>query len=317
MSIIELVDNETGCRAKIAPQRGFNCYSFEAVVDCQRHEVLWSAPGFDRGEGRASGSGIPLLFPFAGRIRGTSFSWEGKTYELSPGDAHGNAIHGFVIDRPWRVTQQEPTAATAEFQASRDAPEVLPHWPGDFRIAVRYELRGPATLDSQITISNPGAGALPYWFGTHPYFRVPLGIGSQADSCQVTVPAAEYWELVDMLPTGKRLPAEGGRALQRGMSFAQTQLDDVFTALVAADRQVVTRIDDSQAKRSLVMMFETAAFRECVVYNPPHREAICLEPYTAVPDAFTLGPQGIPTGLVLLAPGESRTTRITIQLDRR
>ena len=57
------------------------------------------------------------------------------------------------------------------------------------------------------------------------------------------------------------------------------------------------------------------AFRECVVYTPPHREAICIEPYTCVPDSLQLERQGVNAGLRVLAPGESFQTRIDIRIQ--
>jgi len=314
MPIIELHHKTSGDRARISPERGFNCFSFEATVGGKPHELLWSAPGFERGEGRPSGSVIPLLFPFAGRIRGTHFQWLGETYELPAGDALGNAIHGFVIDSPWKVVEQTPTKAVAEFHVGREAPELLKHWPCDYRIQVSYELRANHCLASHIQIDNPGDCPLPYWFGTHPYFRVPLASGGSADGCRVTVPAAEYWELSDMLPTGKRLKADGDRGLAAGFPFSQTKLDDVFTALSSEKNQVSTTIADPQSGRTLRMDFSAEQFRECVVYNPPHREAICIEPYTAVPDAFSLEDRGIESGLGILGVGESAEMWINISL---
>ena len=44
-------------------------------------------------------------------------------------------------------------------------------------------------------------------------------------------------------------------------------------------------------------------FRECVVFTPPHREAICLEPYSCVANAYELRDRGIDTGLQELLPG--------------
>jgi len=48
-----------------------------------------------------------------------------------------------------------------------------------------------------------------------------------------------------------------------------------------------------------------------VVYNPPHREAFCIEPYTCVPDPFALEARG----LRVLAPGEQFQARIDIEVD--
>ena len=200
-----------------------------------------------------------------------------------------------------------------EFQASRDDATILDHWPADFRITVSYELDGPS-LTSAIKIENPDRRPLPFGFGTHPYFRVPLGAGGNADDCRVTAPAEEYWELVAMLPTGKRLPAQGSRAVSRGLCFADTQLDDVFTGLSFAGETAHATIQDPQSKRTLALEFDRQ-FRECVVYNPPHRQAICIEPYTCATDMFALAGAGIETGLRVLAAGEAFATRIVIRLE--
>jgi aldose 1-epimerase len=310
--IITLRDATTGATAKIAPSRGFNCFSYQPVLGGQPIEVLWTAADFTSGQGKPSHSGIPILFPFPGRLRGTSFSFQGKAFALVGGDGIGNAIHGFVIDRPWRIADQTPVRAVAEFQASVDEPKLLAHWPADFRIAVAYELVGHA-LTSDVRIENTGDGPLPFGFGTHPYFRVPLGANGTADRCLVTVPAEQYWELEQMLPTGRTLPATGERGLAIGMRFADTKLDDVFTDLKFTAGRAQTTIEDPENRRALEMTFDEQ-FRECVVYNPPHRQAICIEPYTCVPDAYALAELGVDTGLRVLPPGESFSTRIDIRL---
>lgn len=310
---ITLREPTTGATAKVLPARGFNCYSFQPVVQGEPFEVLWTAPDFVSGGSKPSHSGIPILFPFPGRLRGTSFEFRGRKFSLESGDGIGNAIHGFVINRPWRVIDQTETRVVGEFQASVDAPEVLAHWPSDFRIAVVYELIGHA-LTSDIKIDNPGEGPLPFGFGTHPYFRVPLGANSDADKCVVTVPAGQYWELVDMLPTGRMLDASGARGLAAGLPFAQTKLDDVFTDLRFAAGRASATIDDPTLRRRLELSFDDQ-FRECVVYNPPHRQAICMEPYTCVPDTYALAAQGANTGLRVLEPGEVFSTRIDIRIS--
>jgi aldose 1-epimerase len=55
-------------------------------------------------------------------------------------------------------------------------------------------------------------------------------------------------------------------------------------------------------------------FTQCVIYTPAHREAICMEPYTCVPDAIRLAAEGHETGLQILQPGEEFLTTIRLQL---
>jgi aldose 1-epimerase len=317
---IVLRDDRAGTTATILAERGFNCFSFQAVHRDRPTEVLWAEPGFEQGGGRPSGSGIPILFPFPGRARGARFTYGGRTFELEAGDARGNAIHGFVLNRPWEVIYRSASSVVGWFQASRVDPALLECWPADFRLMVTYELAGNA-LRCEIVVENPDDRPLPWGLGTHPYFRVPIVRDrvtnqGEADACRVTVPAREYWELVDMLPTGKRFPADGRRNLAGGLSFAETQLDDVFTGLsAAASGECIARIVDPRAECTLEVAFDTP-FEACVVYNPGHREAICIEPYTCVPGRFGEG-EVWPTesALRILPPGES--VRLSTKIELR
>lgn len=298
---VTITDTQTGATAQILNGFGFNCYSFRPVVGGETIDVLWCEQGFESGEARPSHSGIPILFPFPGRLRGSHLAYEGHTYPLGSDDGRGNAIHGFVLNRPWRIIEMLPHRTTGEFHASVDEPGLSKRWPADFRLTVSYELRGNA-LKCDIEVHNPGGNKLPFGLGLHPYFRLPLGVAGRADDCRVTVPAAEYWELQNMLPTGRRLPAVDRGTLAGTMRFAEMQFDDVFTGLAAADGAVRTKVEDPHTGRTLELSFDPA-FRECVIYNPPHREAVCIEPYTCVPDTYELQATGIDAGLRWLESG--------------
>jgi aldose 1-epimerase len=306
------ISDPGGARAKILPGVGFNCYSFEVPASTRPIEVLWTAPDFLSGKGRPSGSGIPLLFPFAGRIRGTSFRFDGKTFALEAGDGKGNAIHGFVLNRPWRVTHQTSNRATGQFQASLDDAALLEHWPADFRITADYQLRGNSLVTGYM-IENPDTRPLPFGFGTHGYFRLPLG-GTNGADCRVKVPVQHSWELEGLLPTGRQTSGPVVAELSRGMPVSAMQLDDVFGGLTFDNHRCTTSVHDPNSKRTMAMTFDDQ-FTACVVYNPPHREAVCIEPYTTIPDPFTLRDKAIDPHLLILAPGGLFQTSIEIRVD--
>jgi aldose 1-epimerase len=316
--IVTLRDPNTLSTARVLANFGFNCYRFTAVVGREEVDVLWAEEGFETGSRRPSGSGTPILFPFPGRIAGTTLEFQGRRYQLQAGDKLGNAIHGFVLNRPWRVIERSEAHAIGEFHAAVDEPSLRDAWPGDFRIRVAYRLSGNA-LSIDAVLDNPGSTPLPMGFGLHPYFRVPLSPAGHVDAdaaaaCRVRVPAAEYWELVDMIATGRRLPSSDRGPLAAGMEFDQTRFDDVFTGLSFDGDWCAATIEDPASGRSVRIEFDRA-FRECVVYNPPHREAICIEPYTCVPGAIELARRGVDAGLRVLAPGESMTARVRISVE--
>ncbi|MEX2559249.1 MAG: aldose 1-epimerase [Pirellulales bacterium] len=309
---ITITDQSSGATARIVPGFGFNCYSFQSMPSGVPLELLWSDPDILSGQSKPSHSGIPILFPFAGRLRGSHLMYQRRTYPLGSDDGLGNAIHGFVLNRPWRVIENTPNRAVGEFQASVDEPGLIRRWPSDFRLTVAYEVRAGSLL-SQIEVLNPGDGPLPFGLGLHPYFRLPLGPQGRPDDCRLTVPATEYWQLENMLPTGKRLPADGPRGLAHGLRFGEARLDDIFTGLSYADGWCRATMEDPPNGRLLEVVF-SEQFRNCVVYNPPHRDTICIEPYTTVPDAFSLASQGVETGLNLLQPGQTFRAQVEILL---
>jgi aldose 1-epimerase len=286
--------------------QGFKCFDLKLGSD-----MLWSLPNFASGAERASSSGMPILFPFPGRIPGTRFTWKGQTYDLEPGDKFGNAIHGFCHTRAWRIIDQQPDSVTGEFHAAADDPALLARWPSDFRIRAKYRLTA-GLLSCEFHIDNPGTTPLPFGLGVHPYFRVPLAASSQAEDCVVRLPVTQHWQLRDMLPTGEKNAWPQAKAYAAGMRFGDLALDDVFAGLTFAGDECRAEIADPGG-RTLTIAWDRA-FRECVVYTPPHREAICIEPYTCVPGALTLAERGIDAGLQILAPGESFSARMKISV---
>jgi aldose 1-epimerase len=308
---IILKDSAAGSVAEIIPALGFNCHRFALTRAGEPVEVLYAAENFTRGTERASGSGTPILFPFPGRIAGTTFVWGGKSYPLEAGDGRGNAIHGFVHTRPWRVLEQTATRIVGEFHAATDDASLLDRWPSDFRITATYTLAG-STLAMHYLCENYGQVPLPCGLGTHPYFRLPLG-GTDAGACLVRLPVRERWELSDMLPTGRRLTVENQSQFASGQRFADMKFDDVFTGLQFHEGWCQPSIHDPGSGATVTVAFDTA-FRECVVYTPPNREAICIEPYTCLAGAFSMDP-GIDTGLRVLPPGGSMKANVEFRLS--
>jgi aldose 1-epimerase len=306
------IQDPSGSTASICVSRGFNLFDFQANVDGTLVSVIDSEPGFETGQGRVSGNGIPILFPFPNRIRAGRFSWNGEEYELPSDrvgfDNTGNAIHGFCIDRPWRVIDQSENHVTGEFQLSVDAPDRLDLWPADCSITVRYELAG-STLRTMIEVYNPDSKPLPWGFGTHPYFTLPLSKNSKAAECLVAAPAKSRWELIDCLPTGKKLDLPSELEMEDGIYFGTQNLDDVFSDV--PDGIVTCSIIDEKAGLEVTQR-SPEHFNELVIYTPPNRDAICFEPYTCVTDAINLEKQGIQTGLDVLPADESWSSWIEI-----
>lgn len=310
MDCVTITDPQTGSTAQVAVHVGFNCFSFQAHVGDTVVDVIDAAPDFAQTGARPSGNGTPLLFPFPNRIRQGRFTWDGKEYQLPLRANMGHAIHGFTTDRPWRLTARGEDFVTAEFQISQDAPDRAAFWPADGVIEVTYRVRG-ATLRLDIRVTNPDLRPLPFGFGTHTYFRLPLAAGSDPARCLVQAPAGEQWVLSDFIPTGERRPVPAAADLREGARFGDLKLDDVLTGLTAEVGRVECTLMDEAAGLEVLQQFDPQ-FREITAFTPSWTKAICLEPYTCTTDAINLQQRGIDAGWRVLAPGEEWRSWIQI-----
>jgi aldose 1-epimerase len=308
-------------RAEVWPACGFNCFRWRVRHGEQLLDVLYTDPLFFRG-GKPTASGTPILFPFPNRIRDGRFTWDGKDYQLPRNDRDQvNAIHGFAVRSPWRVVDRGADAGgawvTGEFRGSADAPDVMSNWPTDFQIRVTYRLRA-ARLEIAAEVHNPDArGWLPFGLGYHPYFRMPLVPNSSAADCTAQANAREVWELQQSLPTGVRRPVAGPLDLTAPRPFPELRLDDVYTGVESAPVVDGMRVLGALRQPSYgaeVRVLAEPRFRELVLFTPPHRQAICLEPYTCTTDAVNLGNRQIDAGWRALGPGETWSGRVAFEV---
>jgi len=145
----------------------------------------------------------------------------------------------------------------------------------------------------------------------------PLLAGRERDDAPGPVIAAEQWCHDSGLPTGEQVPVPAAVDAREGRAFSDVVWDRVYTGLeTAADGLVHTTIDDPVSGIRVEQSFEPK-LRNCVVWAPPHGKALAVEPWSTVPNAFALIEQGIDLGLIVLPPGDSWETRITITASKR
>lgn len=314
MSVVTLRDPATGNSARVLVGLGFNCFEWIVQFDDGPRDLLWAEEGFESGEKRPSGSGIPLLFPFPGRIGHAQFKYEGQTYLIPHDAARPHAIHGFIYDRPWRLVEQSESRVTAAFQASVDDTTILNCWPSDFAVEATYELVGDE-LRFAIKFQNTGYDPLPWGFGTHAYFRLPLAASSQVADTVLVAPVDKEWKLDDMLPTGESVPLPADLTLGEGVKLGDRTFDTPYS-LSMKSGEATTVVADPASGRRVVQEFDAGVFPFAVIYTPGHRESVCIEPYSCLPDPFRMEERGIKTGLRTLTAGESFETGFVLRAEQ-
>lgn len=300
-----LRDLEAEREARILPSVGNNCIAY-TMGDV---DLIYSPPDPQTLQGRASGYGIPILFPWPNRIDEGKFSFDGNAYQLAtpaPGD---HASHGFVHERPWQVIDfgaSEGAWMTSRF-LSADFPEIGDHFPFPFEARVTYRLKD-GVLYHEFEGVNVGDADMPVGLGIHPYFPLPLTKDGARDACTVRMPAATYWPLRgDPIPTGEVLPVDGtAYDVRKATPLKDRFYDDVWSCVQLTHGWSRCEYVDPTAEVRIAMEADDA-FRELVLYAPDSRPIVCFEPYTCATNAFNLQNQGIDAGLIRLKPGEKLT----------
>ncbi len=286
-----------GERATFFPEFGFHCLSYKVG-------------SLDVIAGPADGaalrihpfrSGIPILFPFPGRVADGRFSYRSRDHHLTINEPErGNAIHGLVYDCAFTVTRRGPFYVRSEFDSSQNS-DLSAKWPWPFMFGIDYEIGNG--LRCKISVTNTGDSPMPMALGAHPYFHAPLNGHGLRDAMQIQACAQRYWRLdARMLPTGELATVSDRLDLGKPTALAGNNYDDAMLISRAADDAPIARLIDP-AMGVAVELRADAAFRELVVYAPPGREVVAFEPYTAAPDCFNLAARGIDAGMIELQPG--------------
>ncbi len=302
--------------AEIVPELGNNCYTFRVSDGNHWYPLIDSPPDLETLKQRPTAYGNPILFPFPNRIRNGTWEFEGKTYQFDKHPEAPTTIHGLLLNRPYNVdkhTADENGATLVCSLNSQDFPDIRRQYPFPFKIEMTYTIKD-AVLSMDVLIKNIGQSNMPMGFGIHPYFKVEISAKADPSKAVITVPANKYWKLDDVLvPTGKQIDVDGTLDLRYGQPFAKLKLDHVFTDVNVLDGVSHCSIENKDTSHSIVMESD-AHFRELVVYTPPDRNAICFEPYTCPTDAINLEANGMPAGVIVLAPDETFSGTVRISL---
>jgi aldose 1-epimerase len=197
------------------------------------------------------------------------------------------------------------------YQIATQSPAMRSNWPAAALLQLRYGLSGQR-LTMTVTVANPTAEELPYGFGIHPYFRLPLDPAGDPARTLVVLPASRYWVLTEFLPTGEVRPVDARLDFRKGQPRKGLKLDDVLTGLEFEGDRATCRLIDQALSAEFRLSFDRN-FRELVAYTPAAGGIIAIEPYTQTTDAINLEPKGIDAGLRRLAHNQQDTLSIIME----
>lgn len=228
-------------------------------------EYLWNGdPAYWTGR-------APNLFPYVGRLTNDSYTYGGKTYQMTR--------HGFAKRTAFATADQGAANLTLRMT---DTPESRESYPFAFQFDVSYVLEGSA-LVIVYAVENRGRETMYFGLGGHPGFRVPLEAGKSFEDYRLTFahpsqPCRVLLSDAYMLSGHDApYPLEGGTVLPlRHDLFDQD-------AIILKNFERTMTLSAGEGTRGLTL--SCPRMRYLGIWHMPKTDApyVCLEPWASLP----------------------------------
>jgi galactose mutarotase-like enzyme len=192
--------------------------------------------------------------------------------------------HGFARNEAWTVAAQSADEVTLHLVANEATKAVFP-W--DFEVTLRYALRG-RILRIEQRIETRGED-MPFGAGFHPYFFIP---DNEKSRVRVPTPATRAWDNVQKTDITIDGPIDFGRP------EVDLRLHDHGGTDATLELGKGRKIDIRASE----------ALRHWVIWTLGGRDFVCLEPWTAPPNALNSGKD-------LLVATRERPVTLWVEID--
>ncbi|WP_324651248.1 aldose 1-epimerase [Georgenia sp. H159] len=233
-----------------------------------------------------------IMAPFANRLRGGRYTFDGSEYDLRP-EMHPQdteVIHGLVRRARWRLDGVDTSGELAALTLSTTIrPEQHAGYPFALDLEVVFRFGGQR-LGAELRARNVGPTDAPVVLGWHPYLTLP---GHETvNGLRLTVPARTRVAVDEQL-----IPLAGEEAYREvdddGASWDpldDTRLDTAFL-LAQTDGVASTWLRSPMTGRSIEVRQRADQAPVMHVFTADtlpgkERQSIALEPVSAVADAF-------------------------------
>lgn len=243
----------------------------------------------------------PILFPFIGRLKDSTYLLQGTPYTIS--------THGFARDMEFEVAEQAQDAVS--FQLTH-TPQTLAVYPFAFTLTVTYALKGNE-LTKTHRMFNASQEEMLYELGAHDGFRVPVGDGITMADYTIRLPGVDSVRFYGMdenlmlTPKGEEIPLTGSALPLTPATF------NLDTMILDTPPQAQALLCDRQGKPRVGLTFPDFPYLGLWTQAKPFDTGyVCIEPWSTLPDGTFMGRElGDKTGIRRLAPGQEETLRYT------
>ena len=301
LSLVKLQDKATNTIISILPEYGALLHSFHIPVNGQLLNIIDNYSSREQVEQELGVSfKSSKLSPFVCRMLDGKYTLEEEDFEFPNKYTDGNAIHGLLYNKPFKVVNEfadeSQASVTLRYQFKREDPG----YPYEYNCEVRYTLLPRSILQVETIVLNLDSLSIPLADGWHPYFA----LGGPIDNFELQVSTETMLEFDDkLIPTGTLIP---NRSLAEGILIGNHQFDNCFVVKPVAQRPAAVLYNPANAV--YVSIFTNSRYPYIQIYTPPHRKSIAIENLSAAPDCFNNG-----IGLQMLTPSRSQTFTVWYQ----
>lgn len=288
-----------GYLAEFSSTRGGTCYRLYHKESGR--EILRTPKDEDALRENVFLYGNPALFP-PNRIRGGVFTFGGRTYRFPVNESGtGCHLHGELHQKHFDVLQKTDTDAAFSFYARAGEYLGFPH---SFLVTRHYTLDENG-LTELFTMKNCSKEDMPFMLAFHTTFLARGYLLRQAVG-------SEQLRDKHFLPTGEY--AQGrprDRAIDAGTFMSGSKK---LSALYEAKGDTAVLFDPERRDRICYRVSAEYGYR--MLFSPANSDFISIEPQTCAIDCFHLPTPPEQNGLIVLCPGDQKTLRTTIWLEK-
>lgn len=220
-------------------------------------ELLWQAdPAFWGGQN-------PTLFPIVGSTYSKSYQWKGQTYSMKN--------HGLIRYATLNCIKEDDKQIVMQLKSNE---ETKAQYPFDFTYEIGYELQDNKVVITY-NITNDSEEPMPFIFGLHPAFNVPLFEDESFEDYHIVFPQVENVKQTD-LDTAELYEVE--------LSNFALSYEEILKAKTLIYQDLKSPYVDLVGKHHTIRV-SIVGYKYLAFWTPKeHAPFICIEPWYGTGD---------------------------------
>ena len=243
----------------------------------------------------------PLLFPIVGKLRDLKTFINNKEYSMNQ--------HGFVRDQEFELYSQTESEIVL---VNKFNEETLKKYPFEYQVFVKYTLV-EKSLYTEFIVKNLDYQVIPFNYGGHPGFRLPLYENETFEDYSVKFEKTENFDAPTVnlengtLNFDKTIPYKNIDEIK--LNYKYFEIDAIVIPEVKSQSVKLVNKDNKGIK------FDFLGFPSLAIWTKPNAPFVCLEPWIGYADHSDSNYQFIEKdNMQFLNPGETFSATYTITI---